>query len=166
MLTVEFCDNTSLSCFLAFPASLPHFPESVFSHHLLNKQPLLLSLPQGLFPGEPKSTQAILYFFSVPVSASSIWLVLVGLKKVSEIFFSLFGNPFQNAQESLCFFLNPSARFSNLHFPRTRTCLKEIYMSQTPSSLWRSHTAHRKLLNSGKAVYTIYVSNTVCTLSH
>lgn len=77
----NWCDHTSFSCFLSFPASPPHFPSSISSDHLLNKEHGLESLPQGLFLGELKSIQAILYFFLLPILLTSTCLTSVGVKK-------------------------------------------------------------------------------------
>lgn len=64
------------------PSLTAHFPASISADHLLNKQLVLESLSQALFLEEPKSAQAILYFFSLPILVPSTCLVLVGVKKV------------------------------------------------------------------------------------
>lgn len=77
----SWCDYTSFSRFLSVPASPPHFPSSISSDHLLNKERGLESLPQGLFLGELKSIQAIVYFFLLPALLTSTCPVSVGVKK-------------------------------------------------------------------------------------
>lgn len=67
------------------PCLLSQLPCQVISSNcLLNKQPALPSLPQGLFPGELKSMKAILYLLQLQILKHSTWLVLVGVKKSEE----------------------------------------------------------------------------------
>lgn len=102
----------------AFP-SLPSFPASlqvISSNCLLNKQPALPSLPQGLFLGELKSMKAILYLLQLQILKRSTWLVLVWKK----------------AKKSPFFLFHQSTRFHFLHFPKICMCLKEIHMSHLP----------------------------------
>lgn len=77
----SWCDYASFSRFLSVPASPPHFPSSISSDHLLNKEHGLESLPQGLFLGELKSIQAIVYFFLLPALLTSTCPASVGVKK-------------------------------------------------------------------------------------
>lgn len=100
---------------LFLPSLTAHFPARISADHLLNKQPVRESLSQGLFLGESKAT---LHFSPLPILVPSTCLVLVGVKKKKK--FSRRFEVCENAQESLCFSFDASARFHYVYFPKTR----------------------------------------------